>query len=116
MQEIQASTELVAYCGLYCGACKSSLKARCQGCGGNQKASWCKIRSCCIEKSISSCAECTEYPSPNDCKKFNNFIARLFGLVFKSDRAACIDQIRTVGLEGHAMRMAEQGIHTIRRI
>ena len=115
MREIEVSSGLVAYCGLYCGACKSYLKSRCQGCGKNEKASWCKVRSCCIGKSISSCAECTEYPTPNDCRMFHNLIARLFGLLFHSDRGACIEQIRTFGLEGHAQRMAEQCIHTIKR-
>ncbi len=28
-------------------------------------------------------------------------MARIFSLFFKSDRAACIEQIRKIGIEGH---------------
>ena len=115
MPVIQIDTELVARCGLYCGACKSFLAGKCQGCRENSKATWCKVRSCCTEKQIKSCAECAEFADPNACKKFNNFMSRLFGLVFSSDRAACIDQIRQHGLDGHAKIMADLRSHTIKR-
>lgn len=39
----------VAYCGLYCGACKSHRKGKCPGCRENSKATWCEIRKCCQE-------------------------------------------------------------------
>jgi hypothetical protein len=42
-------------------------------------------------------------------------MSRLFGLLFRSDRAACIAQIRRVGLEGHAQAMADRRAHTIKR-
>jgi hypothetical protein len=42
-------------------------------------------------------------------------MSRVFGLVFKSDRAACITQIKQIGLEGHATAMAEMGSQTIKR-
>lgn len=115
MSDIQANKENVAYCGLYCGACKSFLNGKCGGCQGNSKATWCKVRSCCAEKQISSCAECAEFSDPRECKKFNNFIAKLFGFVFKSDRPACIAQIKQVGLDGHAKIMAELKSQTIKR-
>jgi hypothetical protein len=109
------SPELVASCGLYCGACRFYIKGKCKGCAANERATWCKLRSCCIEKGIRTCAECTEFPNPNDCKKFNNFMAKLFGLVFRSDRAACIARIRDLGLEDYASEMAEKNIPSIRR-
>ena len=115
MPVIQIDTELVARCGLYCGACKSFLAGKCHGCRENSKASWCKVRACCAEKHIKSCAECAEFADPRTCGKFNNFMSRLFGLVFSSDRAACIDQIRQDGLDGHAKIMADLKSHTIKR-
>ncbi len=115
MTAIKVDAELVAYCGLYCGACKSYLSEKCKGCHENSKATWCKVRSCCTGKQIESCAECAEFPDPRACEKFNNFMSKLFGLVFKSDRAACIAQIRQLGLEGHAKAMAEMGTQTIKR-
>ena len=48
MKEIASDPNLVAYCGMYGGACKAYLRDKCPGCDDQQKASWCKIRSCCI--------------------------------------------------------------------
>ncbi|NLG65462.1 MAG: DUF3795 domain-containing protein [Actinobacteria bacterium] len=115
MAEMQVTPELVASCGLYCGACKSYLRGKCQGCHQNVKATWCKIRSCCGDQGIQSCASCSEYPDPMTCRKFNNFMAKVFRVVFRSDRAACIDQIKQLGLEGHARAMAARGSQTIKR-
>lgn len=107
MKPIVADVKLVAYCGLYCGACGAYRKGRCPGCHENARASWCKVRACCQGQGYGSCAECAEHAEPKACRWFNNWIAKLFGLIFRSDRAACIHQIREVGLEGHAQRMAE---------
>lgn len=115
MRELVASPELVAHCGLYCGACKSYLSERCPGCQKNTKATWCRVRSCCQERGLSSCASCTDYPDPRHCGKFNNFVSRIFALLFRSDRAACVAQIRRLGLDGHAQAMAQQRLQTIKR-
>ena len=105
MKEISVDPKLVAYCGLYCGACKAYLKGKCPGCHENEKATWCKIRTCCMENEYSSCAVCKDFEDPADCKKFNNFISKIIGFVLRSDRRACIMQIKEVGLEGHAQKM-----------
>ncbi|MBN2244197.1 MAG: DUF3795 domain-containing protein [Acidobacteria bacterium] len=115
MKEIVSTPELVAYCGLYCGACRAYLRERCPGCHDNEKASWCKIRTCCMGQGMESCAECAEFPDPNGCRKFNNFISKIFALVFRSNRAACIRQIREMGIQGHAADMSENRRHTIKR-
>jgi len=115
MKEIVADPSLVAYCGLYCGACGSYRKEHCPGCHENAKASWCVVRKCCIENGIESCAQCATHTDPNDCKKFNNFISKVFGFVFRSNRQACILQIRKEGLDGHARIMAESGKQTIKK-
>ena len=115
MQGIKVDAELVAYCGLYCGACRSCLAGKCNGCHENSKATWCKVRSCCMERQIKSCAECAEFPEPRACRKYNNLMSRLFGQLFKSDRAACIAQIKQLGLDGHARTMAEMRNQTIKR-
>lgn len=115
MPDISINADLVARCGLYCGACKAFIKGKCPGCRENEDASWCKVRACCIDKGIASCAGCRQFADPRVCGKFNNFISRLFGLVFRSDRAACIDQIRRIGIDEHARVMAESGRRSIRR-
>jgi hypothetical protein len=106
VKDIKEDAGLVAFCGLYCGACGSFLKERCMGCAKNEKASWCKIRICCKDKGISSCAECSDFADVSDCKKFNNFMSKIFGLIFRSDRKACIEQIKKTGRDGHAKKMA----------
>jgi hypothetical protein len=68
-----------------------------------------------MAKGIKSCAACSENPDPSKCRKFNNIISRLFGLLFKSDRSACIAQIRQVGIDGHANIMAQTQRRTIKR-
>jgi len=115
MKHITAHPELVAYCGLYCGACREFLNEHCPGCGKNTKATWCKIRSCCIGNSYSSCGDCKDFNDVNDCGKFNNIISKLFAIVFRSNRKACIEQIRDGGLQKHAEIMAELGKHSLKR-
>jgi hypothetical protein len=39
----------------------------------------------------------------------------LFGFIFRSDRAACIRQIRLIGIEGHAAEMAKGKRQSIKR-
>jgi hypothetical protein len=111
---IAVDQTLVAYCGLYCGACPRYTKGRCPGCHDNHKATWCRIRSCNIERGYASCADCTDCTDPHDCGKFHNLLSRLMGVVFQSDRRACVLQIRERGLEGHAQAMAELGRPAIR--
>jgi hypothetical protein len=115
MQAVIADPKLVAFCGLYCGACRSYLVGRCLGCQHNMKAGWCKVRACCIARGFRTCAECREYVNPRDCKRFNGFVAKVFGLVFRSNRAACIQQIRDRGLAGHAEAMATLGRQSLPR-
>ena len=115
MKPIVTDVNLTACCGLYCGACGACRRERCPGCHENEKAGWCKVRACCLENGYATCADCRIVADPRDCKKFNNFISKLFGLVFRSDRRACILQIREIGLQGHAERMAASQLHSIKR-
>ena len=114
MKEITQDKELVARCGLYCGACRSYLKDRCPGCAKNEKASWCQVRSCCLENQYASCADCRIMPL-EQCKKYNNFIAKAIGFILRSDRKACIESIKASGYENFVRDMAEKKRMTIRR-
>ncbi len=115
MKNITADKKLIAKCGLYCGACSKFLKSSCPGCQDNIKATWCKVRSCCLEHSYGSCAECSSYAQAVECGKFNNFIARIFGFIFRSDRNACIERIKELGPESYAREMTEQQKQTIKK-
>ncbi len=103
---VTANPDLIAYCGLYCGACKAYLAGRCPGCRENTKAGWCKVRSCCIGAGRSTCAACPTHADPRTCGHYHNIVSRLFGLVFRSNRAGCIDRLRTVGAAAFAAEMA----------
>jgi hypothetical protein len=113
-KEIVADKNLIAFCGLYCGSCRSYLKGKCPGCRDNVKATWCKVRSCGIENKFQSCADCTSVELM-ECKKFNNFISKAFGYIFNSDRSACILRIRETGYENYALEMANTKRQTIKR-
>lgn len=114
LKEIAADTNLIAFCGLYCGACRSYLKGTCPGCRENVKATWCKVRQCGMENNYQSCVDCTTIELM-ECKKFNNFISKAFGFVFNSDRAACIGKIKEMGYEKFSIDMAQNRRQTIKR-
>jgi hypothetical protein len=106
VQEIKNETQLIAYCGLYCGSCRKYLSGKCPSCQQLASPHWCKIRTCCIDKKISSCADC-ELARPNYCKKFNNPISKVFKLIFGSDREKDILYIRINGAVNYASHMSE---------
>jgi len=108
MREIVADSNLVAYCGLYCGSCRSYLKGRCPGCHENARATWCGVRRCCQERGYASCADCRDHADPNGCRQFNNVISKVMSLVFNSNRPACVLKIREVGLADYAALMARR--------
>lgn len=106
---------LVAYCGLYCAACRSYRKGRCPGCRENVKATWCAVRTCCMDHGYANCAACDNVDDFRACKKLNNFISKIFGFVFRSDRPASIERIREIGADGFAREMAERGEMSVKR-
>lgn len=105
--------EYIAFCGLYCGECSRFRSGRCPGCRKNGKATWCKIRSCCKDNAFHTCAECGT--DVHECKKYNNFISKIFALLFKSDRAACIRRIHDAGEDVFAKEMSERNAMTIKK-
>lgn len=104
--EIKNDPQLIAYCGLYCGACRKYISGKCPRCKLLAAPHWCKIRTCCIEKKVASCAECS-LETPNACKKFNNPISKVFAFIFGSNREKCILTIREKGAVLYAAHMAE---------
>jgi len=115
MKEIVANKALVAFCGLYCGACGQFLRGKCAGCVKNEKATWCSIRKCCSGHSWGSCAECTLFSDVNDCKKFNNMMSKIFAIIFRSNRKACVKKIKAEGRERFAVIMAGMKRHSLPR-
>lgn len=115
MKEIVADKDLVAFCGLYCGACKRYLREKCPGCAKNEKATWCKVRTCCMSNDYLSCADCRIVDDLADCKKLNNIIAKIFSFILRSDRQACLRLVKEKGCEEYAQTMAGEKKMTIKR-
>lgn len=60
-----------------------------------------------------TCADCREFTDPNRCKKFNNWMSKIFIFLFRSNRKACIERIRAVGTEQYAKEMTEAKIQSL---
>lgn len=58
-------TKGIAFCGLACCVCGQN--AACAGCRneGCKDKDWCKSFSCCKNKRINGCWECSDYPCDN---------------------------------------------------
>ncbi len=103
-------TQLIAACGLYCANCRTFKKGKCPGCAQKQNASWCKIRTCCLDKNIANCSDCEEHINPMDCAKYNNFISRTIGFITQTDRSLCIDYLRKHSADRFVEHMNEMQI------
>lgn len=57
-------TNLLAYCGIYCGGCSNFLQnANCAGCRTETELiSDCPTRVCAEKKGLLHCGECAEFP------------------------------------------------------
>lgn len=115
MKEVIADQELISYCGLYCGACKSYLKEKCPGCRIDGKYKKCKMKPCCIENNYQSCADCKEFVNVMDCTKYTNKLWNIMEFLFQTKRSACIDYIRKEGYESFANHMAEKKLVAFKR-
>lgn len=62
----------LAACGLYCNNCGKFKNRKCPGCIKNESASWCKIRKCCRENHLQTCAECNG-TTVNQCNNYSGF-------------------------------------------
>ena len=115
MSTFIADPNLIAACGLYCGACRRLRSGKCPGCRDNVKATWCGVKKCCAERGIATCAQCETHQDPSQCLIFNAFMAKVFGVIFNSDRKACIQRLRELGPEAYAEAMAVEGRQTLPR-
>ncbi len=99
MAEI-AEKPIIACCGLVCSECGAFKKQRCEGCHSEKPMNiGCKVKPCVTERNCTTCAECGDFENLKDCKKLNNFISKIFGLIFRSDRIGNLNQIRQTGLD-----------------
>lgn len=50
-----------------------------------------------------------------ECRKFNTFIAKIFTLVFRSDRKSSLQRIADIGINVYAEEMEQKGMQVLRR-
>ena len=59
-------------CGILCSECEYREKLKCKGCVHILKPFWgerCPVKSCCEDKNLKHCGECSEFP----CLLLNQF-------------------------------------------
>jgi hypothetical protein len=99
---MSANEQLIAYCGLYCGACPSFTSGKCEGCRSNSakssvKFKKCPVKPCCAENGFFTCADCTECASVKECKKYNPLFLRIASRLEGSDRSKAVEMIKAKG-------------------
>lgn len=96
----ETSKKTIAYCGLVCSDCGAYTKGRCGGCHCEKPMNaGCKVKPCAKDRGYETCAQCCDFDDLKDCKKLNNFISKIFAMVFRSDRLGNLNKIKEVGLE-----------------
>jgi hypothetical protein len=67
----------IGCCGAYCKTCAEHRNSRCQGCrigyeDGKRdiKKARCKMKVCCIEKGLNTCADCDTYSTCDIIQRF----------------------------------------------
>ena len=115
MENVKVDSKLVAYCGIYCGTCPKYIKGKCPGCHENVKGTWCKIRTCNMDNSYNSCADCKEFTNVKECKKYDNPFSRMFEFFYGTDRKAGIEIIKEKGYEDFAKYMVENGLVAVKK-
>jgi len=110
-----SSTELIGYCGLYCGACRNYLKGKCPGCkriekDGKQASRLrrkaierCAIRRCSSNTGYTTCAQCGI--NIERCPYRNTLASKLQTWLHGSNHHACISYIREKGEVAFAEHM-----------
>ena len=106
MRSTVADPTLVACCGLYCGSCGAYLNEQCSGCRQSEGNTACGVRKCVCSKGINTCADCIERPSPAACRKIRHSASKVFGMNVPADRAACLEEVRQMGLMAYCQKMA----------
>ena len=101
-EQINKDEYLIAYCGLYCGACPSFVSGKCDGCRSNAansaiKYRKCPVKPCCAGNGFFTCADCTEFASVKECKKYNPLLLRIAARLEGSDRSKALDMIKEKG-------------------
>lgn len=67
-----------------------------------------------MDNGFHTCAECQINVA--ECNTYSNFIAKIFALIFRSDRPACIRFIKEHGAQAYADEMTKRKCQTIKHL
>lgn len=103
----KGSQDLVAPCGVYCGACPALVKSNtCLGCRSedrNQKrtSKWnCRIRDCVLsKKGTDFCFQCDEYPCKNLTDKLRDSHPDDSRYSYRHEILTNLEGVRELGIE-----------------
>lgn len=96
----EPSAVIVGCCGLVCSNCGAYTRGRCQGCHSDKPMfARCPVKACVKFRQYSTCADCSVYHDLKQCGKLHNFISRIIGFLFRSNRIGNLQLIRRIGLE-----------------
>lgn len=65
MIEVKENLKVESRCGICCSKCEFQLQGNCKGCINIKKPFWaesCPVKSCCENKKIECCGECSDFP------------------------------------------------------
>ena len=109
--EDSSEAVVLAHCGLLCSRCGMFARGKCKGCHSekpmNKHCGDCGVKRCCVEHGYATCAECGDFPDLKQCRKLNNFISKVFGFIFRTNRIANLYRIREISLESFKDEAAE---------
>ena len=113
MENTQIGTNLISYCGFYCGACPKYTKQECQGCKGDSPKcaigyKVCKVRPCCLENGYNTCADCNKYASVKECKIYNPLMIRFGQFITRTNRRKGIELIKEKGASDFVRFMVDR--------
>ena len=109
----RADDFLLAYCGLVCSDCGMYKKGKCDGCNSDAPLNKnCKVKACAVEHEYSTCADCEMYAEFKDCGKLNNFVSKVLGFIFRTNRIVNLDIIKRDGVDALKEKFQKEEVTT----
>ncbi len=118
-KQVITDEQLISYCGFYCGACPKYLSGQCRGCRGDSSECSvgyrkCQVKPCCVEHHYFTCADCKEYETTRNCRKYNPLSVRLGEFISSTSRQKAIEMIKEKGTAAFVSYMSDRSWVTIK--
>ena len=94
---------LFSLCGLNCGLCTMHIGGYCPGCGGGDGNQSCSIARCSMERKVTFCSECGEYP----CAKYDG-IDDSDSFISTQNMRGNLEKVKSIGLGAYRAELDEK--------